>query len=170
MSINSFDMPHTPTDDLLMGYGVRLYRKSDKDVWSWAFHGVSGGKPHTERVGKWMLWPEGINAIEAWKTIVELTRSNRLGTQAKISAQYGRELVGERLICVYTYDSDDMEDLQRIVNVLREHIDPAYRLVYKEDRATRAGYYQGSGKVTSKWYVKPFETLIRPVKGYEPPE
>lgn len=85
-----------------------------------------------------------------------LTCSHELGIQAKISCVESRELSGERLICVYTYDSDDMEDLQRVVDNLRSSIDPKHRLIYKEDSMTRAGFYQDADRRVSKWYVRAF--------------
>jgi hypothetical protein len=147
-------------DSELAKYGVRY-----DGVWSWALAKGQGGTP---RKGKWMLWPEGGEAIEVWRIICELTRSDQLGIQAKISCVENRELSGERLICVYTYDSDDMEDLQRILDKLRESIDPKYRLIYKEDSMTRAGFYSDADRRVSKWYVRPFEQTIRAVKGYRP--
>src|SRR5207245_2787774 len=84
----------------------------------------------------------------------------------------GKELSGERLICVYTYDSDDMQDLQRIVDTLRSNLTYQDRLIYKEDAFTLAGIYASSknvhGNATSKWYVRSNETVIRRVKGYRP--
>lgn len=132
-------------------------------VWSWA---LAKGHQGTPRTGKWMLWPEGEEAIEVWRIICALTHSHELGIQAKISCSEERELSGERLICVYTSDSDDREDLQRVVDKLRSSIDPKYRLIYKEDSMTRAGFYQDADRRVSKWYVSPGEVTIRPVKGY----
>ena len=115
-----------------------------------------------------MLWPKGEEAIEVWRVICELTCSHELGIQAKMSCVENRELSGERLICVYTYDSDDMEDLQRVVDKLRSSIDPKHRLIYKEDSMTRADFYQDADRRVSKWYVRPDEKTIRAVKGYRP--
>jgi len=101
--------------------------------------------------------------------------------QAKISLKEN-ESSGERVICIYTPDSDDLPDLQRVVDKLREGLDPKYRLIYKENRTTRAGYYSeryaGARKdkknyverPVSKWYVRPYEKTVNAVKGYIPPE
>jgi hypothetical protein len=161
-------------DDELAKYGTQ-----HDGTWDWAL--AERQRRTTPRTGKWMLWPQGEESIEVWRVICELTRAHALGIQAKISCVRNRELSGERLICVYTYDSDDREDLQRVVDQLRESIDPQYRLIYKEDSMTRAGFYSAahlpaSGKKTreyvdrpvSKWYVRPRERTIRAVKGYKP--
>ena len=134
--------------------------------WAWALN-KSRKERDTPRSGKWMLWPVGEEAIEVWQVIVELTQQNILGSQAKISC---REEEKEHVICVYTLDSDDLSDLQRIVNKLRESIDPKHRLIYKENSMTCAGVYKGSGKIVSKWYVKPYETTIHQVKDYKSPQ
>lgn len=134
-------------------------------VWSWARADSSGW---TARSGKWMLWPEGEEALSAWRIIGELTRAGKLGIQAKISCRAQRELVGERLICVYTADSDDLPDLQRVVDLLRNHLNPKHRLIYKEESMTHAGLYQDANRRVSKWYVHPGERIIRGVKGYKP--
>jgi hypothetical protein len=147
-------------DDELAKYGARY-----DGVWSWA---LAKGCKGTPRTGKWMLWPKGEEAIEVWRVICELTCSHELGIQAKMSCVENRELSGERLICVYTYDSDDMEDLQRVVDKLRSSIDPKHRLIYKEDSMTRADFYQDADRRVSKWYVRPDEKTIRAVKGYRP--
>jgi hypothetical protein len=147
-------------DDELAKYGARY-----DGVWSWA---LAKGCKGTPRTGKWMLWPKGEEAIEVWRVICELTCSHELGIQAKMSCVENRELSGERLICVYTYDSDDMEDLQRVVDKLRSSIDPKHRLIYKEDSMTRADFYQDVDRRVSKWYVRPDEKTIRAVKGYRP--
>jgi hypothetical protein len=160
-------------DDELTKYGAKY-----GGGWSWALAESQGRS--TPRTGKWMLWPEGEEAKEVWRIICTLTSSHELGIQAKISCERNKELEGERLICVYTSDSDDVRDLQRVVDKLRESVDPKYRLIYKEDSMTRAGFYSerhaGARKEkrtyvdhpVSKWYVWPHERTIRAVKRYRP--
>lgn len=139
--------------------------------WMWAVPSIRPKDLSTEeRNGKWMLWPTGEEAVAVWRTICKLTKQGKLGVQAKIDCCKGRELAGERLICVYTEDSDDLEDLQRVVDQLRESLDPRHRLIYKEDRMTSAGGYKSTtDRPVSKWYVRPHETEIHMVKGYVPP-
>lgn len=148
-------------DTELIQYGAK-----HDGVWCWA---VGGGPTNgTSRTGKWMLWPIGEEALVVWQIICQLTMASELGFQAKISCRAERELAGERLICVYTADSDDLPDLQRVVNILRSQLNPNYRLIYKEDSMTRAGFYRDADHPVSKWYVRPGEMIIRAVQGYRP--
>lgn len=154
-------------DNELLHYGDH-----NDSAWVWATKLTREQKQRiSERTGKWMLWPIGKEAIEVWRVICELTRGGSLGIQAKIT--YREHCIpgdAERLICVYTYDSDDLSDLQRVVNQLRESLDQKYRLIYKEDRMTMAGGYVGTTKRrVSKWYVNPHEMVIHAVRGYTPP-
>jgi hypothetical protein len=128
-------------DEELAKYGEKY-----DGVWSWA---LAKSGDSTPRTGKWMLWPQGEEAIEVWHVVCELTCSHKLGIQAKMSCEAGRELLGERLICVYTYDSDDLQDVQRVVDTLRRCIDPKHRLIYKEDSMT--------GQVSIRVPIDPFQ-------------
>jgi hypothetical protein len=103
--------------DELVKYGARY-----DGVWSWA---LAKSQESTSRAGKWMFWPKSEEAIEIWRIICELTRSHHLGIQAKMRVEK-RDAADERLICVYTRDSDDMEDLQRGVDTGTCALNPAH--------------------------------------------
>ena len=56
------------------------------------------------------------------------------------------------MICVYTYDWTDEEDVRRIREVLRE-LGFVKKIPYKADQETRAGRYAASGEGrVSKYY------------------
>ncbi|EPE34375.1 eIF4e-like protein [Glarea lozoyensis ATCC 20868] len=68
--------------------------------------------------GKWMLFvpPESVNEI--WSTIALATANNELGTAAKV-APYADDDRKERVICIYTRDFRDREDVARVVRRMR---------------------------------------------------
>jgi hypothetical protein len=63
-----------------------------------------------------MLFPNLKDLTRAWKLVVEGTINNRLGSTAKVATEEdGKE---ERLICVYTKDFRDTNDVLRVLNEL----------------------------------------------------
>lgn len=67
-----------------------------------------------------------------------------------------------KVICVYTYDSDDREDVVRVLKTLRE-IGIRDKMYYKEDEATLSGQYSfnSGGKSVSKYWVDVDEIIPR---------
>jgi hypothetical protein len=83
---------------------------------------------------------------EAWTRIARATQEGRLGIAAKVSTALnnaesphseGRAI---HVICVYTADCRDVEDVMRALLGLRA-LGFTQRLSYKEDGATFAGIY-----------------------------
>ena len=60
------------------------------------------------------LSPEDLNRV--WRIVVEGVINNRLGPAAKVAPDEG--MSGERLICIYTKDFRDKNDIQRVLNEL----------------------------------------------------
>lgn len=117
-------------------------------AWRWAHNTVLTEEEkkevtelfNTEMVGKWMPFtpPERVRGV--WADIVEATEAGRLGHKAKVATDHrpGKDV----LICVYTKDHRDRQDVGRILAELRAMgIDQ--RLSYKEDAATSALHYGG---------------------------
>jgi len=72
---------------------------------------------HTERGGKWLLFVHREEVNEVWERICDALTSGRLGSYAKVStARPNPNSADSRkhVICVYTYDSEDREDVMRI--------------------------------------------------------
>ncbi|KAF7521773.1 hypothetical protein PCG10_007870 [Penicillium crustosum] len=66
--------------------------------------------------GKWMLFPTVDRVDEFWGTVVKAMEKGELGDVAKVATNDGG---GEsRLICVYTDDFGDVEDVKRVVSKL----------------------------------------------------
>jgi hypothetical protein len=96
------------------------------------------GNPVT---GKWM--PMGINR-ELWERIRGATIEGYFGTQSKVLRDFTRA-------CVYTRDYCGVDDLRRILTVLRELGIEGW-LDYKRDCDTARGLY---GRGSLYWYSPP---------------
>jgi hypothetical protein len=104
----------------------------------------------TDYSGKWLLYVPVINIDESWQTIARETETNLLGTSSKAAtARSNPNETNKRVkvICVYTADCRDIEDVRRVLSRLR-NLGFTGRLYYKEDAATLAGnYVKGSASL-----------------------
>jgi hypothetical protein len=97
--------------------------------------------------GKWLLFIPVARIDEAWKIIDCETRASRLGIAAKVATAKPNSLATSshtRLICVYTYDCTDLEDVRRVRQRLRE-LGFEKKIPYKTDSATASGRYLKNG-------------------------
>lgn len=97
--------------------------------------------------GKWMLFPTEDQVTDTWTSVCKGVLDGRLGHAAKIAAHPGGAKSTGRLVCVYTQDFSDVEDVRR---VLFELVDmglvPAegYGIHYKCDAYTALGIESGN--------------------------
>ncbi|KAK3346238.1 hypothetical protein B0T25DRAFT_272949 [Lasiosphaeria hispida] len=100
--------------------------------------------------GKWMLFLEPNAVNEVWTTVARATANNELGTAAKVDTRVSSEK--ERLICVYTKDFRDEDDVARVLSRLRQlelvRVGGKY-IYYKSDAWTGVGIYGGN-----QWGIK----------------
>lgn len=106
----------------------------------------------TERNGKWLIFLSEASIDRYWQKIKTAVEQGLLGSQAKVSTRSSasmppdvRRKKEERgdtrfVICVYTYDYEDREDVMRVRQVLRE-LGIQRPIRYKADAQTRAGSY-----------------------------
>jgi hypothetical protein len=124
---------------------VKKPSETTDDPWVWAES--SFPREHvTERSGKWMIFSQLDEHDQAWETIRDATESDELGFSAKAATAFKnprRISNSELLICVYTYDYSDLDDVRRVFNRLRT-LGFAQQLPYKSNADTRAGNY-GNG-------------------------
>ncbi|KAL5398020.1 hypothetical protein PMIN04_003173 [Paraphaeosphaeria minitans] len=66
--------------------------------------------------GKWMLFPSVEDLTRIWRLVIDGVISNRLGPSAKVAPDAGKP--GERLICIYTKDFKDKDDVLRVLREL----------------------------------------------------
>ncbi|KAH8661662.1 hypothetical protein BGZ60DRAFT_413637 [Tricladium varicosporioides] len=69
--------------------------------------------------GKWMLFcpPNEINSV--WEVVARAVANNELGSAAKVAPDDGNDRK-PRLICIYTKDFSDMEDVTRVLVKLKD--------------------------------------------------
>ena len=70
--------------------------------------------------GKWMLFPYPNDVDAVWWKVCNGTLEGRLGCAAKVATDDGDESRTQRLICIYTEDFSDKEDVQRVLSELKE--------------------------------------------------
>lgn len=88
---------------------------------------------------QWMLFvgPAFVNAV--WERVAQATVKNELGIAAKVAPREERGSSKERLVCIYTYDFRDKDDIARVLHRLRQ-------LELVRDRATGKPIYYKAGE------------------------
>ncbi len=112
------------------------------DVWIHAFRKTGDYPKGTERSGKWLIWLRSENIDRYWQAIREAVEQGRLGGSAKVSTSASSYVKRGRpyVICVYTYDHADREDVMRVRQALRE-LGIKREIIYKADEDTHALRY-----------------------------
>ncbi|KAH8769204.1 hypothetical protein F5883DRAFT_553791 [Diaporthe sp. PMI_573] len=72
------------------------------------------------RTGKWMLFVEPTSVNEVWARVAQATARNELGIAAKVAPREERGSPRERVVCIYTYDFRDRDDVARVLHRLRQ--------------------------------------------------
>ncbi|KAL2179427.1 uncharacterized protein P884DRAFT_275773 [Thermothelomyces heterothallicus CBS 202.75] len=96
--------------------------------------------------GKWMLFPGPEHVNEVWTKVATATANGELGITAKVETRVRADK--ERLVCIYTRDFRDKDDVRRVLNRMRELelVRPGGRQIYyKPDAWTELGIYGGNG-------------------------
>lgn len=105
--------------------------------------------------GKWLVFVDEEDVDEVWVKIKKAVEEGKMGGEAKVSTAKPNPNAtksSKRVICVYTYDYTDEEDVRRIREELRK-LGIASRIPYKTDEDTLSGKYQKTGhKRISKYY------------------
>jgi len=118
-------------------------------------------------VGKWMIRIQCAYVSYCWDKVRTATESGTLGIGAKVSTDWGdaNDPSGPwntHVICIYTQDWRERDDVLRVARVLHE-VDAVRRLVlrYKPDIETYAGRYAGNapGEVALYECRKPYESI-----------
>lgn len=109
----------------------------------------------TERSGKWLVFVDREKANDLWDTIARATTKGKLGSSAKCGTARENPNAYEprrTVICVYTPDFDDTDDVMRVRGGLRD-LGVTWRIPYKLDTATFEGRYavRGSSRTTAMW-------------------
>ena len=109
----------------------------------------------TENCGKWLIFVPLVQVDEVWAKIKLATEEGKLGSSAKVATAIPNPNATNpdtKVICVYTYDWTDEQDVRRIRQELRQ-LGITSKIPYKADEDTHAGKYtvQGHRRI-SKYY------------------
>ena len=96
-------------------------------------------QPESKRVGKWLFFVAEKYIDDTWRNVKKAVEDGKLWKQAKVSTAW-RSKGGVYVICVYTYDCDDENDVMKIRDHLRE-MGFKRPTSYKSDEQTLAGIY-----------------------------
>jgi hypothetical protein len=114
--------------------------KETLEVWLYEFNRTPEFKKTLKsldynKTGKWLLFipPEKVDQV--WKRIEKATKLGKLGIQSKVATAIGAWRYKYHLICVYTQDYEDREDLMRVRKTLRR-MGFKEKLGYKRDIET----------------------------------
>ena len=123
--------------------------------WIFAQRKVGGYPAHTSRGGKWLIFVSSYSAHTMWNKIKIALEEGRLGGLAKApTAKHGLQSQGSKygVICVYTYDWKDRQDVERIREELRK-IGITRKIPYKTDEDMERDIYRSnSSEKISKYY------------------
>ena len=116
-----------------------------------------------------MIYAHLSEVDQVWLTISSAIIGGLLGSAAKVSTMKPNPNAvkpDSKVICIYTYDSEDRDDVLRILASLREDLGILHKAFYKEDNATRSGNYSFNTKgPVSKYWADYGEIALRIPKG-----
>ena len=145
-------------------YTNREFRKSDEELpsqvtdryWVYAYRQTGNYPRATINSGKWLVFVKLDELDETWLKIKKSVEEGRLGNSAKAATALHHPMAIDsitKVICVYTYDWTDKEDVMKIRKELRK-LGITWKISYKADIDTRMGNYRKRGKEKiSKYYI-----------------
>ena len=135
-----------PTDE-------RMPSQVTDDFWIRAHRSQGEYPEHTTKGGKWLVFAKLDEIDEWWEEIKTATEAGKLGGHAKVATACPSSYdPNKKVICVYTYDGDDEEDVTRVRQELRA-LGVTWPCSYKTDEDTRQGKYSASGHRVSKYRI-----------------
>lgn len=123
--------------------------------WAYAQRKVGEYPEHTSRGGKWLIFVSSHNLGKVWTKVKGAVEEGRLGSVAKAAGAMRNshsQNSKAKVICVYTYDWKDHQDVKRIREELRK-IGIVRKISYKTDEDTERGIYNANrSEKVSKYY------------------
>lgn len=109
----------------------------------------------TLNCGKWLVFVDVERVDETWSKIKKATEKGKLGNSTKVATAKPNQFATNpdtKVICVYTYDWTDENDVKRIREELRK-VGITNKIPYKADEDTLSGKYRVRGHTKiSKYY------------------
>jgi hypothetical protein len=127
---------------------IRKPTTEQDEYWLFAQRVLGLYPAHGELGGKWLLFVPVAQIDEVWDKVRASTEQGLLGGLSKVATSKpnpNAKNAATRVICVYTYDWTDREDVMRVREQLRE-LGFRSKISYKADRETNAGNYSGTTK------------------------
>jgi len=122
--------------------------------------------------GKWLIFVPGRRLKRLWEKVRGATEAGLLGCRAKFSPDkpsvHGR-IPGERVICIFTQNCDDIADVFRVRVELRQ-LGVRDEIPYKTNEDTRLGHYEAYGWTNLDLWRSDGLTITRRVGEAVPPE
>ena len=123
--------------------------------WLYAFRKEATYPKASDNSGKWLIFMPLDQLDELWEKIKRSTEEGQLGSSSKVATAKQNPNATDsstKVICVYTYDWTDRQDVMRIRGVLRK-LGVTSKIPYKADEDTYAGKYAKRGNQRiSKYY------------------
>lgn len=133
----------------------RRSSSATNEYWIYAKRQQGEYPEHTVRGGKWLVFVGIFSIDKIWAKIKTATEAGKLGGLAKratgkVNPDFPNSKV--KVICVYTYDWKDEQDVKRIRDGLRK-IGITRKISYKADEDTDQGWYRTTvSHKLSKYY------------------
>ena len=115
--------------------------------WIYAIRKTGTYPSATDQSGKWLVFVPVSQIDEVWAKIKVATEEGKLGGASKVSTGLPNPNATEpenKVICVYTYDWTDEEDVTRVREELRK-LGVTRKIPYKSDEDTLKGKYRVAG-------------------------
>jgi hypothetical protein len=123
--------------------------------WLYAFRKKGTYPKVSDNSGKWLMFMPLDQLDELWEKIKRSTEEGQLGSSSKVATAKQNPNATDsstKVICVYTYDWTDRQDVMRIRGELRK-LGVTSKIPYKADEDTYAGKYAKRGNQRiSKYY------------------
>jgi len=122
--------------------------KITKDYWVLAFPNKNT-REITDNCGKWLIFTNTKDLDNCWQKIAKATEEGILGIEAKsATAKENPNALSQdkKVICVYTYDSEDKDDVARVAWELYDLGVVPVVLNYKKDKVTLEKKYAVKGQ------------------------
>lgn len=116
--------------------------------WIYALRQHGNYPSPTEQSGKWLIFEHHSVIDGVWAEIKRAIEEGKLGERAKVSTALPNLNAANsenHVICVYTYDWTDDDDMARIREELRT-LGIIQKIPYKSDEDTFAGKYKVNGQ------------------------
>lgn len=112
-----------------------LPTQETKPGWIHCFRQTGFYPDGTAKSGKWLIFLSLESIDRYWMKIKQAVEQGQLGSEAKVSTAGSRNKQGTHVICVYTYDYRDKDDVMRIRQMLHD-LGIKRPIIYKADEDT----------------------------------